>query len=124
MMVSSGRREAVKIVQIETRYVHTDALNFRDVVQSLTGKNSSSAWVGNGSVTLTHSAVTVKPQEEEGITITTHHHHDYKYKQDASLSSMILKNMSSKDFDRLLSELPPMEDISCSWLVAPSNVAT
>ncbi|CAJ1962181.1 unnamed protein product [Sphenostylis stenocarpa] len=38
--------EAPKIVQIETRYVETDAVNFRDVVQSLTGKNSSTDWIG------------------------------------------------------------------------------
>lgn len=38
--------EAPKIVQIETRYVQTDAANFRDVVQSLTGKNSSTDWIG------------------------------------------------------------------------------
>ncbi|TKY59800.1 Modulating plastid sigma factor [Spatholobus suberectus] len=38
-----------KIVHIETRYVETDAINFRDVVQRLTGKNSSTTnWVGNG----------------------------------------------------------------------------
>ncbi|QHO14541.1 uncharacterized protein DS421_10g287230 [Arachis hypogaea] len=41
--------EAPKIVQIETRYVETDAVNFRDVVQSLTGKNSSTDWIGSAS---------------------------------------------------------------------------
>ncbi|KAF1868070.1 hypothetical protein Lal_00034032 [Lupinus albus] len=40
--------EAPKIVQIETLYVETDSINFKEVGQSLTGKYSSTAWVGNG----------------------------------------------------------------------------
>ncbi|KAL2341125.1 hypothetical protein Fmac_009065 [Flemingia macrophylla] len=52
------RRESPKIVQIETRYVQTDAVNFRDVVQSLTGKNSSTDWIGrNNAVAASENVV-------------------------------------------------------------------
>ncbi|KAK7412575.1 hypothetical protein VNO78_04044 [Psophocarpus tetragonolobus] len=56
--------EFPKIVQIETRYVQTDSVNFKDVVQSLTGKNSSMdsmGWPHNAAAT--HSSSSPK----EGI---------------------------------------------------------
>ncbi|KAI4295450.1 hypothetical protein L6164_035497 [Bauhinia variegata] len=37
--MDSGKRQSLKIVQIETSYIEIDAVNFRDVVQSLTGKD-------------------------------------------------------------------------------------
>ncbi|CAA2964493.1 Hypothetical predicted protein, partial [Olea europaea subsp. europaea] len=38
----AGRnREAVKVVIINTQYVETDAMSFKSVVQSLTGKDST-----------------------------------------------------------------------------------
>ncbi|KAK4259187.1 hypothetical protein QN277_005543 [Acacia crassicarpa] len=40
--------DSVRIVQIDTHYVETDAVNFRAVVQSLTGKNSPAVWAGSG----------------------------------------------------------------------------
>lgn len=43
------KSENVKIVHIETHFVETDPSNFRALVQSLTGKNSSPAdWARNG----------------------------------------------------------------------------
>ncbi|XP_028764878.1 VQ motif-containing protein 1-like [Neltuma alba] len=113
-MGSSGKREGgVKIVQIETRYVETDAMNFRDVVQSLTGKNSSTAWVGSGSKA-PHASV-----KSEEFQLHNHDGRNNSVKEaEASLSSMILKNTTTsfKDFDRLLYELPPCtEDLP--WLV-------
>ncbi|KAM3343402.1 VQ motif-containing protein 1-like [Capsicum galapagoense] len=36
-------REGVKIVIINTEYIHTDASSFKSVVQKLTGKNSSTS---------------------------------------------------------------------------------
>ncbi|KAF7803164.1 VQ motif-containing protein 1-like [Senna tora] len=119
-----GRRsEGVKIVQIETRYVQTDAMNFRDVVQSLTGKNSSTAWVGNNNIDINNSNiinnnasyyggdVRVKP-EEEGANSNNNNN------SNASdlLSSVILKNVSfHKDFERVLLSDLPMDDLP--WLL-------
>ena len=59
----NNKREGVKIVQIETRYVETDAMNFRDVVQSLTGKNSSTDWVGSGGSNKVPRGNSVKTEE-------------------------------------------------------------
>ncbi|KAA8526684.1 hypothetical protein F0562_008113 [Nyssa sinensis] len=39
--MSSGNREPIKVVIINTQYVETDAVNFRSVVQRLTGKDST-----------------------------------------------------------------------------------
>ncbi|XP_054795857.1 VQ motif-containing protein 1-like, partial [Prosopis cineraria] len=115
-MESSGKREGVKIVQIETRYVQTDAMNFRDVVQSLTGKNSSTAWVGDGSKKLPLAA-SLKSDDEFQFHDHGSRDDDRSSKRDDSLSSKTLsKNTTTsfKDFDRLLYEFPRTEDLP--WL--------
>ncbi|KAI4366023.1 hypothetical protein MLD38_021952 [Melastoma candidum] len=38
--MSGGRRDAIKVVLIDTQYVQTDASSFKSVVQKLTGKDS------------------------------------------------------------------------------------
>ncbi|KAI9120311.1 hypothetical protein K1719_007344 [Acacia pycnantha] len=119
MESSENKHDGVKIVQIETRYVQTDAMNFRDVVQSLTGKNSCTAWVGSGGFDKAARDNSVKSEEfqchDHGVA-RDHDQSNYNG-EDASLSSMILKNTTTsyKDFDRLLYELPPAEDLQ--WLV-------
>lgn len=71
------RRESPKIVQIDTRYVETDAVNFRDVVQRLTGKNSSTDWIGrknNNGVAAAYDSSScsnggiAKPHDDDGAT--------------------------------------------------------
>ncbi|CAL0306208.1 unnamed protein product [Lupinus luteus] len=105
--------KAPKIVQIETQYIETDAINFKDVVQSLTGKNSSTAWVGNGGF------VAIKEgthEHEEGVSSKKKEGATFDGKKNSVTSSMVLlKNMYSfKDFDGLLSDLPPLEELL--WL--------
>lgn len=39
--MAGGNREAVKVVIINTQYVATDAMSFKSVFQSLTGKDST-----------------------------------------------------------------------------------
>lgn len=120
----NNKREGVKIVQIETRYVETDAMNFRDVVQSLTGKNSSTDWVGSGGSNKVPRGNSVKTEEfqfhDHGVVARGYDdrsNNNNKIQEDASsLSSMLLKNTTSfKDFDRLLYDLPSSEDLH--WLV-------
>lgn len=136
MNSTSGRRsEGVKIVQIETRYVQTDAVNFRDVVQSLTGNNSSMAsWASTTSNNINmniidanyNNSVTLKPQQE--IT-TTHVDRNGNGSNDhVSLSSMLLNNVSFKDFDSLLFNdvvLPPAynnnNDLPAAWRLRSSS---
>ncbi|XP_061338505.1 VQ motif-containing protein 10-like [Gastrolobium bilobum] len=115
-MTSGCCSEGPKIVHIETRYVETDAINFRNVVQCLTGKNSSMSWVGNGSSGspfaegsdnkggTSHDGFSAKPEYD----VTT------DGKKNSLISSMSLKNMTFKDFDGFLSDLASMEELL--WL--------
>ncbi|KAK7359480.1 hypothetical protein VNO77_01440 [Canavalia gladiata] len=111
-----------KIVHIETRYVETDAINFRDVVQRLTGKNSSSTnWVPNADAAAAASSSLVAPSDHNKVGTAQHHGVSAKPQEDATattdngkknsvLSSMLLMNMSFEDFDGLLSDFPSMEE--------------
>ncbi|CAL0309013.1 unnamed protein product [Lupinus luteus] len=107
MKTSTGLRrgEAPKVVQIETRYVQTDAINFKDVVQSFTGKNSSTAWIGrknNGDQS--YDMVVARNSEiKEGTSVTV------AKPEDGADASMLMNNMSFKDFDNLFLEFPPMD---------------
>ncbi|KAE9591386.1 hypothetical protein Lal_00038562 [Lupinus albus] len=108
MKTSTGLRgdEAPKVVQIETRYVQTDAINFKDVVQSFTGKNSSTAWIGrnNNNADQSYNVVVARNSSEikGGTSVTV-----AKPEDDAAF--MLMNNMSFKDFDNLFLELPPMD---------------
>ncbi|KAJ1414224.1 hypothetical protein SESBI_19076 [Sesbania bispinosa] len=94
--------EGPKIVQIETRYVETDAINFRDVVQSLTGKNSSTDWIGEKQNATSNSNSKLKLAKP-----------DHQGASSMSMSmSMLMNNVSFKDLDRFLFELPPI-DMPC-----------
>ncbi|OIW06267.1 hypothetical protein TanjilG_19705 [Lupinus angustifolius] len=109
---------APKVVQIETRYVQTDAVNFKDVVQSFTGKNSSTAWIGqrnsNNNVDQLYDVVMGSSLKIKGGTAV------FTSKAEevgtaATFPSMLMKNMAFKDFDTLLLELPSMEMENMPW---------
>lgn len=104
-----------KIVHIETRYVETDAIHFRDVVQRFTGKNSSmassvgsfqAAGSNNKGGMTQYGGYCTKLQEEYANAAIN----DGK-KNNSLLSSVLLKNVSFKDFDGFLSDLPSMEEL-------------
>ncbi|KAI3769415.1 hypothetical protein L6452_00517 [Arctium lappa] len=83
-MARSGRGECVKVVIINTEYIQTDAMSFKSVVQRLTGKDSpppSSTTNGGGGG------------------------------GGGGKSPMLKKGMSFRDLDKLLLELPSMDDI-------------
>ncbi|CAL0334673.1 unnamed protein product [Lupinus luteus] len=119
-MASSGglHGAAPKVVQIETRYVQTDAVNFKDVVQSFTGKNSSTAWIGqrnnNNNVDQSYEVVMGSSSEVKGgssVVIS-------KPEEDgavATFPSMLMNNMAFNDFDTFLLDLPPMEMENRPW---------
>ncbi|CAL5183736.1 unnamed protein product [Lathyrus oleraceus] len=107
-----NNKSGPKIVQIETRYVQTDAVNFRDVVQSLTGKNSSTDWIGRGNNEAAAAAATSEIKRgnhkpEEAIIDST---------STASTKLMMMSNLSFKDFERLVLELPPIQMEEMLWL--------
>ncbi|KAL6554322.1 hypothetical protein OROMI_019995 [Orobanche minor] len=90
--MSSGRRDHVKVVIINTQYVETDAVSFKSVVQSLTGKNSTAA----------------------AVAVGVHEHERLQSRNDVSgfrKGPVLNREMSFKDFDRLLKELPPLDEL-------------
>ncbi|KAG4960258.1 hypothetical protein AAZX31_13G200700 [Glycine max] len=94
--------EAPKIVQIETRYVQTDAANFRDVVQSLTGKNSSTDWIGQNAESSYSSkrGFSHEPKKLVGATATASNGTKEATTLLPSSYSMQMNNVSSfKNFD-------------------------
>ncbi|OIW20809.1 hypothetical protein TanjilG_23190 [Lupinus angustifolius] len=111
MKTSTGLRgEAPKVVQIETRYVQTDAINFKEVVQSFTGKNSSTAWIGQkNDADQSYDVVVARNSEIKGGTSVT------VAKPEDGAASMLMNNISFKDFDNLFLELPPMDIEARPW---------
>ncbi|XP_044496440.1 uncharacterized protein LOC123218852 [Mangifera indica] len=105
--MSGSKREAVKVVLIETKYVETDPTNFKSVVQQLTGKDSSLAWMKESSCDFSNGAkreiLHNKKQLEDN------HVYDYNDNINNASASMLSKGMSSKDPDRLILELPVEE---------------
>ncbi|QCD76978.1 hypothetical protein DEO72_LG1g600 [Vigna unguiculata] len=97
--------EAPKIVQIETRYVETDAINFRDVVQSLTGKNSSTDWIGRNVKSAAESCSKggIAESKEIGAVAAAA----------AGTNETLFNNISFKDFDGFM--LPPTELMPWSY---------
>lgn len=90
-MGGGGGRRGVKVVIINTQFVETDARSFKSVVQSLTGKDSvipaaqpppSQRFLGGGG----------------GVS-------------DGS-GPVFSRGMSFKDFERMLNELPPLDELS------------
>ncbi|KAL2245548.1 VQ motif-containing protein 1-like [Sesamum indicum] len=81
-MGGTGNRDPVKVVIINTEYVETDAVSFKSVVQRLTGKNSTLAQ---------------EPSRNEAP---------------ARRNAPVLgRGMSFRDFDRMLKELPPLDEL-------------
>nr|XP_043620088.1 VQ motif-containing protein 10-like [Erigeron canadensis] len=89
-MSRSGRGSPVKVVIINTEYIETDAMSFKSVVQRLTGKDSSVDQSPNNN-RLSHDATGGR---RGGVN-----------------SPMLKKGMSFRDLDKLLLELPSMDDI-------------
>ncbi|KAL4365929.1 hypothetical protein HN51_026325 [Arachis hypogaea] len=117
---SGSNKGPVKVVIINTQYVETDATSFKSVVQKLTGKDSSDDYG--------------KPRLDK---LRDHHHHHHQRKNyynnnnnnnnhvhvpDSSSSAgnnnnngfvnqFLIRDMSFKEFDRLFSQMPPINDI-------------
>ncbi|XP_057434179.1 uncharacterized protein LOC130726875 [Lotus japonicus] len=109
-----------KIVQIETRYVQTDADNFKDVVQSFTGKNSSTDWIMEGRFANIAAAAAAAGGEARGSTtaVKPEELEASKTNHVANETSLVLpsmqiinNNMFVGDLDRLLLELPDLPPI-------------
>ncbi|KAG2684768.1 hypothetical protein I3760_10G090200 [Carya illinoinensis] len=120
-MACSVSGKAVKVVHIDTQYVETDPLNFKSVVQSLTGKDSCVAWIEKSSfgankrkrspVTVNNGggSFDIRPscgRHDNGSTVGSGNLH----------VSVLSKGMSFKDLDGMILEDPPMEELM-QWLM-------
>lgn len=101
--MSSGvcSRGPVKVVIINTEYVETDATSFKSVVQKLTGKESDELTTPSGKAQR-------KRHNQSGVD-------QVPVVANSGLvgSPFCINDVSFKefDFDRLLSQMPPMSDL-------------
>lgn len=86
-----GGSRAVKVVIINTQFVETDARSFKSVVQNLTGKDS------------TIPAAQPPPQR---------FHAGAGAGDFCNSGPVFSRGMSFKDFERMLNELPPLDELS------------
>ncbi|KAK2642849.1 hypothetical protein Ddye_024612 [Dipteronia dyeriana] len=106
--MSSNKREAVKVVIMDTQYVQTDSTSFKSVVQKLTGKDSCVAWIKESS---SSEAKNTKSSVDD------HHKLDLNQELHGSVSKIKLSKggMSCKDLDKLMLEAPPLEELQWLW---------
>ncbi|MFS7984022.1 putative VQ motif-containing protein [Helianthus anomalus] len=95
-MSRSRRGEPVKVVIINTEYVETDAMSFKSVVQRLTGKDAPPP-APSPKNKLSYDASGAGAGVGVGRSDVT--------------TPMLKKGMSFRDLDKLLLELPTMDDI-------------
>ncbi|KAL7129331.1 hypothetical protein ABFS83_13G059500 [Erythranthe nasuta] len=86
----------VKVVIINTEYVETDAESFKSVVQRLTGKHSTPAAA---------AAEELKPRPRSSGAF------DNYYYRETTTSGVLERGLSFKDFDRMLKELPSLDEL-------------
>ncbi|XVE52925.1 hypothetical protein DITRI_Ditri02bG0163700 [Diplodiscus trichospermus] len=90
----------MKVVIINTKYVETDVTSFKSVVQQLTGKDSKV--MSNPSKPRSRFYHEQMNKREEGIPPGVG--------SSPSGDSIWMKNLSFKEFERLLKEMPPVDD--------------
>ncbi|XVE63250.1 hypothetical protein DITRI_Ditri07aG0004800 [Diplodiscus trichospermus] len=89
-------REPMKVVIINTKYVETDATSFKSVVQELTGKDSRVLGNPPKARSQFYQQEQINQKVDEGIPPG---------------DSILTKNLSFKEFERLLKDMPPMDDL-------------
>ncbi|XP_059667418.1 VQ motif-containing protein 10-like [Cornus florida] len=95
-MAGNASCEPVKVVFINTQYVETDAMSFKSVVQSLTGKNSRAAYW------MEKSSFVGQKRKTCGGNSGCHGGGG------GGGGGVPREDLSSVDFERWLSELPPI----------------
>ncbi|GMI91653.1 hypothetical protein like AT1G17147 [Hibiscus trionum] len=112
MAATGASREDVKVVLIDTRYVETDPLSFKSVVQNLTGKDCCVAWIeetsfsGLKTETKVHGKVAAERPWDRGTATPA---------VGSGGASMLTKGYSFKDLDRMILEGPPLDELKWLW---------
>ncbi|KAL7087402.1 hypothetical protein ACP275_13G066500 [Erythranthe tilingii] len=94
-MMMKREQLPVKVVIINTEYVETDAESFKSVVQRLTGK---------------HSTLAAEEEEEKLKPARSSGAFDNYYRE-TTTSGVLERGLSFKDFDRMLKELPSLDEL-------------
>uniref|UniRef100_A0A803LFY0 VQ domain-containing protein n=1 Tax=Chenopodium quinoa TaxID=63459 RepID=A0A803LFY0_CHEQI len=97
MSSRSKLRQPMKVVHIKTQYVETDACSFKSVVQDLTGKDSTIAYAPSTSRVMKVSKEKISARPQSRLARTSH--------------GLQTTNLSYKEMDRLLKEMPPLDDL-------------
>ncbi|KAI4333399.1 hypothetical protein L6164_018220 [Bauhinia variegata] len=95
-MSGGGYSKDVKIVIISTQYVETDARSFKSVVQKFTGKDSDTAAAKGKAL---------------GSRTERERNHGAGFEVPAAKNSFLMRDLSFKEFDRLLGEIPPINEL-------------
>uniref|UniRef100_A0A7N1A9B1 VQ domain-containing protein n=1 Tax=Kalanchoe fedtschenkoi TaxID=63787 RepID=A0A7N1A9B1_KALFE len=111
---SDGHRhgDQLKVTFIETQYIQTDAISFKSVVQSLTGKDSSC------NLSRLKEAAQNSPPSKPAVPkdfswpSVLYSELPEDFRSGAGTGASVLDKQSSfRDFERMISQLPPVEDI-------------
>lgn len=114
-MANASKGQA-KVVIIDTQYIVTDPLSFKSVVQSLTGKDSCVSWIEE-------SSFTGGNRKTEADTSGSFESSDSDAANGAgggggssdAADWTLSKGFSFKDLDRMILELPPVEEWYQLW---------
>ncbi|KAI4323131.1 hypothetical protein L6164_022761 [Bauhinia variegata] len=94
----------VKIVIISTQYVETDAKSFKSVVQRLTGKDSDTDAGADGKASGSKTQKVLR-------------NHQAGFEVPDGGNSFLMRDMSFKEFDRLLREIPPINELWSDMII-------
>ncbi|KAK6917175.1 VQ protein [Dillenia turbinata] len=100
MAAKTCKGDPVKVVIISTRYVQTDPKNFKSVVQSLTGKNSS----------VQDQVVSPNPERSK-TTTKSFNGYNGGYNNDKEMAAVSETGCFEEQLDNLLLEMPPAEEL-------------
>lgn len=114
---------SMKIVLIDTQYVKADEKTFKSVVQSLTGKDSSVAWINSQGTVFAgednYNNGTAKRKRSSSAATADHstlgRPNVIGESCDVHDNPMLARVCSFKGIDAMLMELPPLEDLHF-WL--------
>uniref|UniRef100_A0A7N0RE87 VQ domain-containing protein n=1 Tax=Kalanchoe fedtschenkoi TaxID=63787 RepID=A0A7N0RE87_KALFE len=108
--------QQLKVTFIETHYIQTDAESFKSVVQTLTGKDSSSCNVTRvKEVATLGSLLPSKPVAPDVSSRPSYTpqllEEDYCFRSGPGGASVLDKQTSFRDFEKLISQLSAVEDV-------------
>ena len=99
-------REPVKVVIIATQFIEANPMSFKSVVQSLTGKDSCVSWVEESSYKSRKRSRSAEKSSGGGDTADMAAAAAVKFSRYQS---------SFQDWDGLMLELPPPEEMRWVW---------